>query len=92
MIEWIKKEAGEYISKDGRFHIVKTWNTIYGNLWHFTDNNRDYYRDSYYDNTLKSYKHYAEKIVEQELMKSRECLDTFKLECVNNDIGVMMKE
>ena len=92
LIEWIKKEAGDYISKDGRFHIVKTWNTVYGNHWHFTDNNGDYYKDSYYGNTLKACKHYAEKIVEQKLMKSKECLDTFKSECANNDVGVIIKE
>ena len=72
MIEWIKKEAGDYISKDGRFHIVKTWNTVYGNHWHFTNNNGDYCCDSYFGDTLKSCKHYAEKIVEWELMELKE--------------------
>jgi hypothetical protein len=92
LIEWIKKEAGDYISKDKRFHIVKTWNTVYGNHWHFIDNNGDYYRDSYYGRCLKDCKHYAEKVVEQELMESKEHLDNFKSECVNNDVTVIIKE
>ena len=32
-ITWIKKDAGEYESSDGRFYILKTYDRIFGNHW-----------------------------------------------------------
>ena len=37
IMEWIKIEAGEYRSKDDRFHIFKSWDRIHGNSWQLTD-------------------------------------------------------
>jgi len=63
MIEWKRIEAGEYESKDGRFHILKTWDRIYGNHWQLLDRNaNDYYKSLYHENSLLDCKLKAEAI------------------------------
>ena len=37
MIKWIRVEAGDYWSDDDRFHIIKTYDRLYGNHWHLMD-------------------------------------------------------
>jgi hypothetical protein len=64
MIKWNKIEAGEYKSEDNRFHIIKTWNRIYGNHWQLYDsNNKDYYKGLYQEKTLLDCKLKAEVLV-----------------------------
>lgn len=63
MIKWKKIEAGEYESEDGRFHILKTWDRIYGNHWQLHDSNEsDYYKGLYHENTLLDCKLKAETV------------------------------
>lgn len=63
MIEWKRIEAGEYESKDGRFHILKTWDRIYGNHWQLLDRNaNDYYKALYHEFSLLDCKLKAEAI------------------------------
>ena len=63
MIKWKRIEAGEYKSEDGRFHIIKTWNRIYGDHWRLLDRNADdYYKGLYHENTLFECKLKAEAI------------------------------
>ena len=63
MIKWEKIEAGEYRSSDERFHIVKTWNRIYGNHWQLHDlNEPEYYKGLYHENTLLGCKLKAEAL------------------------------
>lgn len=43
-MKWIKKEAGRYVSEDGRFEINKTWSRTYGNHWELRDKDaRDHF-------------------------------------------------
>lgn len=61
MIRWRRIEAGEYVSENERFHILKTWNRIYGNHWQLRDKNEpDYYKSLYHEQTLKECKLKAE--------------------------------
>ena len=63
MLKWIKIEAGEYESSDGRFKILKTWNRLYGNHWQLNDkNNPDYYKGLYEEQTLLDCKLKAEAV------------------------------
>ena len=63
MIQWKKIEAGEYVSKDDRFHILKTWNRIYGNHWQLQDRSEpDYYKSIYHEQTLLECKLKAETL------------------------------
>lgn len=63
MIQWKKIEAGEYISENGRFHILKTWNRVYGNHWQLHDKNeKDYYKGLYNESTFLDCKLKAETI------------------------------
>lgn len=65
MIKWNKIEAGEYRSDDNRFHIIKTWDRIYGNHWQLHDgNSADYYKGLYQEQTLLDCKLKAEALVE----------------------------
>jgi hypothetical protein len=65
MIAWKRIEAGEYESEDGRFHILKTWNRIYGNHWQLQDKNEpDYYKSLYDEQTLLDCKMKAETIAD----------------------------
>ena len=67
MIKWIKIEAGEYESEGGRFHIVKTWDRVYGNHWQLSDKNEsDYYKGLYHEASLFECKLKAEGILLQE--------------------------
>ena len=48
-IKWIKLNSGEYESKDGRFHILRTYDVVYGNHWFLSDSNKtDNYRGEYH--------------------------------------------
>lgn len=63
MIKWKRIEAGNYVSEDERFHILKTWNRLYGNYWQLHDkNNSDYYKGFYHERTLMDCKLKAEGI------------------------------
>ena len=63
MIKWKRIEAGEYKSEDGRFHIIKTWNRVYGDHWRLLDRNvDDYYKGLYCEKTLLECKLKAEAI------------------------------
>lgn len=65
MIAWKRIEAGEYESEDGRFHILKTWDRIYGNHWQLQDKNEpDYYKSLYDEQTLLDCKMKAETIAD----------------------------
>lgn len=67
MIEWTRIEPGEYESTDQRFHIIKTWDRIYGNHWQLRDRNEaDYYKGIYSEMTLMDCKLKAEAILQQE--------------------------
>ena len=64
MIQWIKIEAGEYESNDGRFYIVKTWDRYNGNHWDLYDkNNPEYFKGLFHEQTLNDCKLKAEIIV-----------------------------
>lgn len=64
MIKWKKIEAGEYRSDDERFHIIKTWDRIYGNHWKLLDSSVvDYYKGVYDEQTLSACKAKAEAIL-----------------------------
>ena len=61
MLQWKKIEAGEYVTSDGRFHIIKTWNRIYGNHWQLRDRNEpDYYKGLYMEQSFLDCKLKAE--------------------------------
>lgn len=65
MIEWKRIEAGEYTSKDGRFHILKTWDRVYGNHWQLRDAyENNYYKGLYYESSLLDCKLKAEAVTE----------------------------
>lgn len=36
-IIWKKLDSGEYESEDGRFHVLRCWDKIYGNHWQLID-------------------------------------------------------
>ena len=56
-INWIKLDAGEYRSEDGRFYILKAYDRIFGNHWLLQDNNeKDYRLGEYHEDTLKDCK------------------------------------
>lgn len=62
-IKWIKLNSGEYESKDGRFHILRTYDAVYGNHWFLSDSNKtDNYRGEYHLDSLKFCKNTAQKI------------------------------
>ena len=72
MLKWVKKEAGEYESFMGRFHVLKTWDRIYGDHWQLRDRNEeDYYKGLYHQNTLMECKLMAEAILERERKNDR---------------------
>ncbi len=58
-MEWIKIEAGEYWSKDERFHIIKAWDRIYGLHWELLDIKTNIEHSC---NSLKHCKQIAENI------------------------------
>lgn len=67
MIAWRRIEAGEYESEDGRFHISKTWDRIYGDHWKLFDSSEpDRYKGTYDEKTLLECKLRAEIIVSEE--------------------------
>ena len=72
MIKWVRAEAGEYTSTDGRFQVRKTWNRLYGNHWALYD--KEYKKDqrprgpAYNAKTLKACQHMAE-------LYAKECRD-----------------
>lgn len=71
MIKWNKFEAGDYKSDDERFHIIKTWDRIYGNHWQLYDSNStDYYKGLYQERTLLDCKLKAEAILDLEKVES----------------------
>lgn len=64
MLKWKKIEAGEYTDTTKRFHILKTWNRIYGNHWQLRDRNEpDYYKSIYNEQTLMECKLKAEALI-----------------------------
>lgn len=64
MIKWIKLDAGEYESSDGRFLILKTYDRIYGNHWMLQDRNEpDCYKGQYHEETLGECKLKAEVLI-----------------------------
>lgn len=70
MIKWKRIEAGEYVSEDERFHILKTWDRVYGDHWQLHDkNNPDYYKGLYHEQTLLDCKLKAEAILSAEAKK-----------------------
>lgn len=72
MIKWIRIEPGEYRSEDERFHVVKTWDRVYGNHWELHDKNEpDYYKGKYDENTLLDCKLKAEALLNQEKMQKK---------------------
>ena len=67
MIAWKRIEAGEYESEDGRFHVLKTWDRIYGNHWQLLDRTApDLYKGTYDEKSLLECKLKAEGIVNSE--------------------------
>ena len=65
MIAWKRIDAGEYEIEDGRFHILKTWDRIYGNHWQLQDKNEpDYYKSLYDEQTLLDCKMKAKAIAD----------------------------
>ena len=65
MIKWRKEEAGSYISEDGRFRIIKTWNRVYGNHWQMRDTKEpDYYKGLYYERSFLDCKLRAEALLD----------------------------
>lgn len=66
-LEWKRIEAGEYESADGRFHIFKTWDRLYGNHWELQDSNvKEWYKSKTSCDSLKHAKHVAEVTVNRE--------------------------
>ena len=66
-LEWKRIEAGEYESADGRFHIFKTWDRLYGNHWELQDSNvEDSYKAKTACDSLNHAKHVAEVTVNRE--------------------------
>ena len=64
MIKWKKIEAGDYESDDERFHVLKTWDRIYGDHWILRDRKiDDYYKGLYHENTLINCKLRAEQLL-----------------------------
>jgi len=64
MIKWIRLEPGEYESEDQRFHILKTWNRVYGNHWQLQDRNEEsYYKGQYHEQSLMGCKLKAEALL-----------------------------
>ena len=63
MITWKRIEAGEYVSEDGRFYILKTWDRLYGNHWQLRDRSvEDRYKGLYHENSLIDCKLKAEAL------------------------------
>ena len=63
MIQWKRLDAGEYESKDKRFHILKTYDRIYGNHWVLHDRNEtERCKGRYDERTLLDCKLKAEAI------------------------------
>ena len=66
MLKWKRIEAGEYRSMDERFHILKTWDRVYGDHWQLHDEaDSDYYKGLYHENTLLECKLKAEAITNE---------------------------
>ena len=64
MIQWKKIEAGEYEDVNKRFHIIKTYDRIYGNHWALHDRNEtDYYKGQYHEKSLMDCKLKAEALL-----------------------------
>ena len=57
-MRWIKVDAGEYKSEDGRFTARMTYDRVYGDHWKLTD--RTDTRNEYHESTLKECKRIAE--------------------------------
>lgn len=65
MIKWKRIEAGDYVSEDERFHIMKAWNRLYGDYWQLHDkNNPDYHKAFYHERTLRDCKLKAEALLD----------------------------
>lgn len=61
MITWKRLGTGEYESEDKRFHILQTYDRIYGTHWVLYDNSiTDYYKRQYHKNSLRECKAQAE--------------------------------
>ena len=57
-MRWIKVDAGEYKSEDGRFTARMTYDRVYGDHWKLTD--RANTRNEYHESTLKECKRIPE--------------------------------
>jgi len=62
MIKWKRIEAGDYISEDKRWHIIKGWDRVYGDHWILYDTTGDFYKDRYNLTSLKQCKTMAENL------------------------------
>lgn len=81
MIEWIKLDTGEYESKDGRFHALRSYDRIYGNHWELHDRTEsDYYKGLYHEETLRMYKAMAETLL------CENCICNSKDGCIRRDL------
>ena len=66
MIKWKRIEPGEYESEDKRFHLLQTYDRVYGDHWVLRDRNvQDFYRGKYDERTLLDCKLKAEAIVNE---------------------------
>ena len=71
MINWKRIEAGEYESDDARFHIIKTWDRIYGNHWQLRDKSEpDRCKGIYAEKTLLDCKLKAEAILRDNKLRT----------------------
>jgi hypothetical protein len=67
MLEWKKLDAGDYETKDQRFHAIKAYDRIYGNHWELHDRNEpDFYKGKYDEHSLSDCKLRAETILKEE--------------------------
>lgn len=63
-MRWIKIDAGEYRSEDGRFTARMTYDRIYGDHWKLTD--KTDIRNEYHESTLKECKRIVELTISKE--------------------------
>ena len=69
MLKWKRIEAGEYVSEDGRFKILATYDRIYGDHWVLHDHAEpDYYKGQYDEQSLRDCKAKAEVLVAETVM------------------------
>jgi len=59
-LEWDRYEAGDYSSRDERFHIIYGWDRFYGNHWSLYDRLT---MKTYDFDSLKQCKQIADKII-----------------------------